>query len=163
VAEGIDAAIKWPNDVVLGGKRKLAGILTEIEAEADRVRGVVVGIGVNLNSRREHFPEELHERATSVWLETGREVDRTVFAARLLAEFEARYHDFLEGGFAAVRPHWERRSALVGRRVEIGGAGTPVAGQCLGIDEEGALLLDVGTGAPHRVLAGDVTIIGGYQ
>ena len=155
--------IKWPNDVVVGGRRKMAGILTEIEAEADRVRGIVVGIGVNLNSRREHFPEELHDRATSAFLETGRSVDRTAFAARLLTRFEHHYERFLVGGFAAVREGWETRSALSGRRVEIGGAGRDMAGICLGIDDEGALLLDTGAEKPERVLAGDVTVLGGYQ
>jgi len=162
--EGAVAAIKWPNDVLLGG-RKACGILTELEAEADRVDFVVVGIGVNLNSGEEDFPTELRARATSLRLDRGREVERARFAGRLLGRFERCYERFREHGFAGLAAEWERRSALVGRELTVDGAGEVVTGEYAGIDLDGALLLRDrdARGAMRRVLAGDVTIVGGYS
>jgi BirA family biotin operon repressor/biotin-[acetyl-CoA-carboxylase] ligase len=162
--EGLSASIKWPNDVLLGG-RKACGILTELEAEADRVDFVVVGIGVNLNSVDEDFPPELRSRATSLRLARGREVERARFAAQLLSRFERCYERFREHGFGGLASEWERRSALVGRELTIDGAGETVSGEYAGIDAEGALLLRdrEAAGGIRRVLAGDVTIVGGYS
>lgn len=161
---GVRPQIKWPNDVLLGG-RKVCGILTEIEAEADRVSFVVVGLGVNLNSRLHDFPEELHDKATSLRIESGEAVDRAPVAARVLGELERYYALFRDGGFAAVAPEWERRTALVGRELTVSGAGEVVTGMYAGVDTDGALLLDASDtkGGVRRVLAGDVTVIGGYD
>lgn len=166
--EGVDARIKWPNDVVTvreedGSLRKLAGILTEIEAESDRVSFVVVGIGVNLNAEKIHFTAELEDKATSVLLERGITADRAAFTARLLARFEQCYDDWSSGGFGAVAARWRALSVLEGRRVTVSAPGDTFDGVCAGIDDEGALLVDAGGAAPRRVLAGDVTISGGYQ
>jgi BirA family transcriptional regulator, biotin operon repressor / biotin---[acetyl-CoA-carboxylase] ligase len=167
--EDIDARIKWPNDVVVlagGSMKKLSGILTEIEAESDRVAFVVVGIGVNLNSNAGHFSRELEGKATSVLLERGRVVDRAAFAARLLRRFESRYDEWVKDGFAAIAPVWRALSVLDGRRVAISAPGDAFEGVCAGIDDDGALLVEVGPGPVRRVLAGDVTLSaleGGYK
>ncbi|HXC52056.1 MAG TPA: biotin--[acetyl-CoA-carboxylase] ligase [Candidatus Limnocylindrales bacterium] len=174
--EGIDARIKWPNDVVTmaGGVaaagtavrpplRKLAGILTEIEAEADCARFVVVGIGVNLNSDASHFSPELEGKATSVLLERGARTDRAAFAARLLSRFEECYDAWTRGGFPAIAPRWRALSVLDGRTVDIASPGEHATGICAGIDDDGALLVDIDGGTRRRVLAGDVTISGGYN
>jgi len=191
--EGIDARIKWPNDVVVakseksgtgtdfgksvsplagsrlvvpdfsGRLRKLAGILTEIEAETDRVAFVVVGIGVNLNSRSEHFSPELAGKATSVLLERGTGVDRAAFTARLLSRFEECHDSWSHGGFAAVAPRWRALSILDGRQVRVEAPGETWEGNCAGIDDDGALLIENVHGTQRRVLAGDVTIRGGYD
>ncbi len=164
--EGLDCSIKWPNDIVVGGK-KLAGILTEIEAETDRVACVVVGIGINLNSNLTHFPDALHDIATTILVESGTTIDRAAFAARLLGHFERCYDLFLREGFAAVAPEWERRSVLKGREVTVSGSREEFSGTCVGIDTDGALLLEEGgpggNGQVRRVLAGDVTVTGGYS
>jgi BirA family biotin operon repressor/biotin-[acetyl-CoA-carboxylase] ligase len=164
---GARPRIKWPNDVLLDG-RKVCGILTEIEAEADRVSFVVVGLGVNLNSRLHDFPEELHDKATSLRIESGETVERAPVAARVLGELERFYDLFRGGGFGAVAPEWERRTALVGRELTVSGAGEVVSGTYAGVDTDGALLLDApgssgGPGGVRRVLAGDVTVVGGYD
>src|SRR5215475_708552 len=90
------ATLKWPNDVLLAD-RKVAGILTELDAEVERVHHVIVGIGVNLNT--DAFPPELATKATSLRLVAGRPVDRARFTAGLLAALEARYRRFLADGF----------------------------------------------------------------
>lgn len=173
--EGLDARIKWPNDIVVRGEgsslRKLSGLLTEIEAESDRVAFVVVGIGVNLNAEASAFSAELAGKATSVLLERRAQgdeaarVDRAAFAARLLSRFDRLYEDWCRDGFAAVAPRWRALSVLDGRRVTVAAPGDTWEGTCAGIDDDGALLLDRdGPGGPERrrVLAGDVTLSGGY-
>ncbi|MBI5506288.1 MAG: biotin--[acetyl-CoA-carboxylase] ligase [Deltaproteobacteria bacterium] len=174
VAEGLPCRIKWPNDVVVGGEhgggvplRKIAGILTEIEAEADRVSFVVVGIGVNVNSTAENFSPALAGRATSFLMETGRRLDRTALAARLLSRMEGAYGAFLTHGFSALAPRWRALSVLEGRTVEVSSVGHPGddgdRGTCVGIDADGALLLETAPGQVRRVIAGDVTVRGGYD
>jgi BirA family biotin operon repressor/biotin-[acetyl-CoA-carboxylase] ligase len=155
------AAIKWPNDVVVDG-RKLAGILTEMEADDDRVRFVVLGIGVNLNAAAEDFPEELRDKAYALCAAAGRPIDRTAFAARLLSRLDERYGLFLTNGFAAIRPLWETCSCLTGRTVQIDAAGQRCAGVVTGIGDDGALILRDAGGCDVRVVAGDVTVIDGY-
>jgi BirA family biotin operon repressor/biotin-[acetyl-CoA-carboxylase] ligase len=164
-SEGLVPAIKWPNDVLLAG-RKVCGILTELEAETDRVEFVVVGIGVNLNSELADFPPELHERATSVLMASNKRLERARFAGDLMARLETCYERFRQDGFGALASEWGSRSALAGREITVDGAGGVVRGTYAGIDSEGALLLkeegDGGGGTTRRVLAGDVTILGGY-
>lgn len=158
-ATGRRPAIKWPNDVLLDGK-KVAGILTEMESEIERVHHVIAGIGVNLNGRR--FPRELRRKASSLLLLTGRPVDRARFAAGLLAALEARYGRYLTVGFASVRTEWESYSCLTGTEVRVRGPGGEVAGRVLGLDDDGALRLRGADGAVSRIVAGEVTVRGGY-
>jgi BirA family biotin operon repressor/biotin-[acetyl-CoA-carboxylase] ligase len=155
------AAIKWPNDIVVDG-RKVAGILTEMDADEDRVRWVVLGIGVNLNAVPEDFPEALRDKATSLRAVIGHAVDRTAFAAHLLAHIEERYTMFLAQGFAALRPLWEAHSCLTGRAVQIDGAGQRCAGVVTGISNDGALIVRDASGRETPVVAGDVTVVDGY-
>jgi BirA family biotin operon repressor/biotin-[acetyl-CoA-carboxylase] ligase len=153
-------AIKWPNDCLLDG-RKVAGILTEMEAELDRVRAVVLGIGVNLNGTAGAFPPELRQIATSVRLATGVRVDRVAFVATLCAELEAVYDRFVGGGFSAILAEWERYSCLTGRAVTVESGGRRTRGTVRGVDAEGRLVL-AGPGGDEALVAGDVTIVDGY-
>jgi BirA family biotin operon repressor/biotin-[acetyl-CoA-carboxylase] ligase len=154
-------AIKWPNDCLLDGK-KVAGILTEMDAEVDRVRALVLGIGVNLNAPSRAFPPELRTTATSVLLATGTPVDRPRFAATLCATLEAVYDRVVRDGFAVIAPEWESYSCLTGRRVTIDCSGRRSEGTVRGIDPTGRLVLD-GTAGEERIMAGDVSIVNGYQ
>jgi BirA family biotin operon repressor/biotin-[acetyl-CoA-carboxylase] ligase len=168
VAETIESfsqlrpSLKWPNDTLLNG-RKVSGILTEMETQGSRVSFVIPGIGVNLNCPREVFPEELRGKATSIFIETGQKVDRAAFAAELLGRLEKHYFLFLRQGLAAVRHIWESYSHLTGKRVVVDGAGRRVEGKAIGLDEDGALVLEGEEGRRHRILAGDVTVVGGYS
>jgi BirA family biotin operon repressor/biotin-[acetyl-CoA-carboxylase] ligase len=152
---GLTAELKWPNDVLVGG-RKTAGILTEMQGELDRVRYVLVGMGVNLGQTT--FPAALRASATSLRLATGRPVDRTRFTARLLAALEARYGRFLSGGLASMRADWESLSSLQGRAVQVTAGDQVTCGRARGIDDDGALLVEEATGAVRRVTAGEVTL-----
>lgn len=150
-------ALKWPNDVWLG-ERKVAGILTEMESEADRVLHVVCGPGINLNTPLEAFPEDLRGIATSIFATTGRRIDRPKFAADLFSRFERLYDEFLTAGLSALRERWDGYSMLTGRRVVVDGAGAPVEGEVVGLDDDGALLLRGRDGEMSRAIAGDVSL-----
>ncbi len=161
VAPGI-VALKWPNDVWLGG-RKAGGIIAEALTDAhQRLACVLLGIGLNLNLAPEAIPEELRGKATSVLAATGRRCDRTALAAALFSRLDTRYMETLSGGFAAVRPVWERYSALTGRRVSVVDGRSRLDGRVQGIAADGALLLETDAGTV-RVLAGDVSVEGAYD
>jgi BirA family transcriptional regulator, biotin operon repressor / biotin---[acetyl-CoA-carboxylase] ligase len=155
------AAIKWPNDVVIDG-RKVAGILAAMDAENERVRFVILGIGVNLNSAAEDFPPDLREKAIGLCTVVGQPIDRVVFATGLLSRLEARYDLFMREGFAALRAMWEARSCLTGRQVRIEDATRSYEGRVSGIADDGALVLRDAAGGDVRVIAGDVTVLAGY-
>ncbi|HSB21234.1 MAG TPA: biotin--[acetyl-CoA-carboxylase] ligase [Anaeromyxobacteraceae bacterium] len=152
---GADAGIKWPNDLVVG-ERKLGGILTEMAAEADRVQWVVLGVGVNLNSRPEDFPEELRPAVTSVAAERGQPVPRALFAAAALALLEEWLDRYAEGGFAAVRDEWRVLSDTLGRQVRVAAEGREIRGLAEDVDESGALLVRTGGGRLEAVRSGEV-------
>jgi len=158
---GLAATIKWPNDVLVGG-RKIAGILTEMEAEVERVRHVVCGIGVNLNVPADGFPPELADKATSLLAQSGRPVDRAAFTGRLLGALEARYGRYLAQGFSAMRSEWEGYSCLTGKAVRVAGPDGETAGRVLGLDGDGALRLEGPDGRVVRIVAGEVTVRDGY-
>jgi len=148
--------LKWPNDVLVGGK-KICGILTEMRTRGDRVQFLVVGIGMNLNMRKLDFPRELRETATSLQIETGGEIDRLDFAVRLFESLERWYRIFLEGDGAAIRERWLQGADCLGKRAEVVLGGTTERGTIVGLDPTGALLLEGETGV-RQVLAGDVYI-----
>jgi BirA family biotin operon repressor/biotin-[acetyl-CoA-carboxylase] ligase len=154
---GVDAGIKWPNDLLAGGK-KIAGILTELAAEPDRVHWVVVGVGVNVNARREDFPEELRAEATSVLLERGQPAPRALFAAACLTALEEWVDVHAEQGFAPIREAWRARSVTLGREVLVRADGREIAGRAEDIDESGALLVRAGADLT-RILSGDVALL----
>jgi BirA family biotin operon repressor/biotin-[acetyl-CoA-carboxylase] ligase len=155
-------ALKWPNDVWLKG-RKAGGIIAE--AVTDSASGLVcvlLGIGLNLNLASDDIPLELRDKATSVLITTGREVDRVRFAARLFDLLELRCRAAETGGFAAVRPLYDRYFALNGRQVTVVDGPTTTSGVVRGIDADGALILETSAGAT-RVLTGDVSLSGAYD
>ena len=151
---GVDAGIKWPNDLLASG-RKLAGVLTEMAAEPDRVIWVVLGIGVNLNARPEDFPPELRAEATSIAIERDQPAPRALFAAALLKALEEWLDRHADGGFGPVRDAWRARSVTLGRQVRVSAEGRDVAGVAEDIDETGALLVRAGSRL-ERVVSGDV-------
>jgi len=157
-------AIKWPNDVLVAGK-KVCGILAEMQTEAGELRAVILGIGVNINAPLSAFPEELHDKASSLLLVSGRTIERSMFTASLLTHLEKYYVLWLEQGFSALRTTWEMyASSVLGKRIAVAASEGTVTGTALGLDDNGALLVrDEADNAIHRLLAGDVSVIGGYD
>ena len=153
------AAIKWPNDVLASG-RKLAGVLTEMAAEVERVQWLVVGIGVNVNAAAGDFPDELRELATSLLIERGDPVPRALFAAALLTALEEWLDRHAAEGFAPVRAAWREMSDTLGREVRVRVGSADLVGLAEDVDETGALLVRTASGL-ERVVAGDVEMLRG--
>jgi BirA family transcriptional regulator, biotin operon repressor / biotin---[acetyl-CoA-carboxylase] ligase len=151
---GVEAGIKWPNDLMASG-RKIAGVLTELAADVERVSWVVIGVGVNVNAPAEAFPEELRETATSVRLERGGPAPRALFAAALLTSLEGWVDRHADEGFAPVREAWRERSVTLGQDVRVRAEGRELVGRAEDIDAGGALLVRTASGV-ERVLVGDV-------
>ena len=153
------AAIKWPNDVLASG-RQLAGVLTEMAAEVERVQWLVVGIGVNVNAAADDFPDELRELATSLLIERGDPVPRALFAAALLTALEEWLDRHAAEGFAPVRAAWREMSDTLGRQVRVRVGTADLVGLAEDVDETGALLVRTASGL-ERVVAGDVEMLRG--
>jgi BirA family biotin operon repressor/biotin-[acetyl-CoA-carboxylase] ligase len=153
----IEADLKWPNDILIGSK-KLGGILTEMHAEPNQVRFVIVGIGINVN--QEKFPAELSAIATSLRVETGRPQSRLELVVRLLREFETDYNQFITKGSESVIRNFETVSRFTrGERVRVTNGPESFAGVTDGLSPEGFLRVrPEGRGEPVTVIAGDVTL-----
>ncbi len=155
---GVKARLKWPNDVLVGG-RKICGILTEAEFIDDRVRFVVLGIGINVLTGTGEFPRDIADIATSLAIETDRQISRTGVLARVVNAIEDNYIDLRDNGFAGLRKKLLERSALIGKMIRVKTPEGVVDGVATNIDLTGALLLRRESGATERIIAGDVTRI----
>ena len=160
-ATGLETEIKWPNDLVAGG-RKLCGILTEMSAEPDYINHVVVGIGINANTRS--FPEELDGRATSLLLELGSPVERAAVIAGVLEAFEGFYEEFLKTeDLSLLKDRYERSLVNMGRRVCVLDPKGEWTGTARGIDICGRLLVEPdGAQELRAVESGEVSVRGVY-
>jgi BirA family biotin operon repressor/biotin-[acetyl-CoA-carboxylase] ligase len=147
-AAGVTPRIRWPNDVLVDG-RKISGVLPEAVARADgRVGHVFLGIGINVD--QDDFPDDLRDEATSLRLATGRSHDQGELLSAVLHALDRRYGEWLAGGFAALRDEWRRRASTLGERVPTGDGREGVA---VDVDETGALLVDAGLGVLTRVVS----------
>ena len=154
---GLAAEIKWPNDLLVGG-RKTAGVLTEMSAELDRVRHVILGIGVDVNQDADGFPPELRPLATSLKLESGREISRAELAVELLRELDADYARVCRRDFARVANEWEAACVTIGRNVSVHVGERRFRGRAESLDDDGALLIRTEHGHLERVIGGDVSL-----
>ena len=152
---GLDVDLKWPNDVLIRGK-KVGGILTEMHAEPSLVRFVIVGIGLNVN--QEKFPSELSSIATSLRAETGKAQSRMELLVRLLREFESDYNRFLREGAGSVVARFESVSSYAkGKRVRVTNGSESYVGTTAGLGPEGLLQVEREDGRVTAVISGDVT------
>ncbi len=154
---GLEAGIKWPNDILISNK-KVGGLLTEMSAEQDRIRHIVLGIGVDVNMELENLPADMRAHTTTLSTETGEKIDRTAFLQQLLRELDRWYKVFLANEQDVLR-EWKSFNMTVGNRVTVSGAGDRLEGLAQGIDSEGRLVIRLDDGAIRRVAAGDVTIL----
>ena len=170
VAEGImdcgdscgnpDVKIKWPNDIVYQGK-KLCGILTEMSADMDQIHYVIVGIGINVQMT--DFPKEIQNTATSLKLVTGKTLLRNELLAKVLEEFEVLYEQFVSAeSLKNLKAEYESRLANKDNRVNVLAPSGAWQGICLGIKEDGALLVQREDGKVEEVIAGEVSVRGIY-
>lgn len=151
---GLSVDLKWPNDLLIGGK-KVGGILTEMHAEPGQVRFVIVGIGLNVN--QEKFPGELAGAATSLRVESGKPQSRMELVVRLLREFESDYNRFQHEGVASVVARFESVSSYAsGKRVRVTIGTESYTGTTAGLGPEGLLQVKRDDGQLTTVIAGDV-------
>jgi BirA family biotin operon repressor/biotin-[acetyl-CoA-carboxylase] ligase len=154
---GLKPEIKWPNDILFG-ERKVAGILTELAAEPDRVKHVILGIGVNVNLSPGDFPVELRRQATSLRMETGHPVSRAELAAGLLREIDDVYSQICAGGFGTVADEWEANCSTLGHRVAIHIGDRQLRGRAEALGDDGELLLRTDHGHLERIVGGDLSL-----
>jgi BirA family transcriptional regulator, biotin operon repressor / biotin---[acetyl-CoA-carboxylase] ligase len=145
---GLEAVIKWPNDVLVNGK-KICGILTEMSAETDRVNFIILGIGVNVNN------DPPFETATSMKAELGHDVSRVEFAQGLLEALEEDYITFRNDGFMPLLWSWRRYSDTLGRPVEVTYQDEIITGIAQDVDEDGSLIVKLNDGSVKRIVSGD--------
>lgn len=154
----IDAGVKWPNDILHQG-RKLGGMLTEARIDSDHTRDVVFGLGLNLNSLRRDWPEDIAPRTTSVAEALGQPVDVNRVAVAMISRVWKAFDDFITGAYRDVFTRmWERYDVLLGQRIGVLFGDTRIEGRSEGIDSTGALKLRDDKGQLHRCHTGDVTI-----
>lgn len=172
---GLEAGIKWPNDIVLGGK-KVCGILTEMNSEMERVNFLVLGMGINVSQRPEDFPEELRDKATSLDSyargmadsgSSGHEsgpvpgpVSRLALARAVLAELDRVYAMVLGGRRAEIIKEWKSHSQTLGREVRVIYKERELTGKAEDITEEGRLVLQDSDGVRREILSGEVSVRG---
>ena len=157
---GLDIGIKWPNDLVVNGK-KISGILTEMSAEIDYINHVVIGIGINVNM--ESFPEDIAKTATSLRIEAGKEFRRFELIAAIMEHFEKAYEAVCEAG--SLKPIMEDYNRLLvncGRRVRVLEPEHEYDALALGIDKTGELQVECEDGSRKSVFAGEVSVRGIY-
>jgi BirA family biotin operon repressor/biotin-[acetyl-CoA-carboxylase] ligase len=156
VFTNLKPSVKWPNDILVGN-RKLGGILCESSGIGTAHATVIVGIGLNVNIRRDEFPEDLREIATSLAIETRHPCDRTALLAALLAELETRYESFLAGNHGDILKEYMLRCSTIGRRVRIELAhGEQMDGAADSIQTDGSLRIIRDDRTAVDVRAGDV-------
>jgi len=156
---GLEAALKWPNDLIVGG-RKVGGLLGELCAEASRLQHVILGIGINVNQDEADFEAELRQTATSLKIESGRLVDRAAVIRSVCESLDHWYDRFLSSGVAAILDGVRRRCLTLGREVVARSGDQELRGLAVDLDDEGALMIRDGRGSLHRLYAGDVTLTG---
>jgi BirA family biotin operon repressor/biotin-[acetyl-CoA-carboxylase] ligase len=156
-APELPIGIKWPNDLLVHGK-KVSGILLESNAEDERLRYIVAGMGIGVNLQPEDYPPELRDTATSLAIEANRRIPREPLIAAILQQFEDLYELYHENGFAPIRTLWEANSASLGRVVRIRTAQGDVHGTAEALDETGGLLVRLADGTHTRVYSGEVEL-----
>lgn len=155
----VPVAIKWPNDILVGGK-KIAGILTEMSVDMDRIDYVIIGLGLNVNTPAAGLPPEIAGIATSLRAETGRAFSRAELLRTYLEKLEGYYTLFRERNFEPIRQRWLELAKIIGRQVRIAGVERTYEGEVADIDPNGFLILKSPDGTTQRILAGDVSLIG---
>jgi len=162
IASFIDVrpAIKWPNDILVNGK-KIAGILTESSCNAKGIDFVILGIGVNVNFPLELMPEKIRERATSLMVLGDQTLSREVVLGRLIRHLDRCYGMLEESGWRSIAPRWESYFELRGKAVRVDSVGEITVGKAIGIDGDGALIIEDENGRSRRIIVGDVSALDG--
>lgn len=153
---GADAGIKWPNDLLIDG-RKVCGILLESTVEDHEVRYCIAGIGVDVNFDPEDYPEDLTTIATSLKMETGQSIDRTKLTAAILTELEQLYYLYQKEGFGVISALWEALSVSMNREITVTNPHGVIEGKAIGLDPSGALIVEKHDGEHTLIISGEIS------
>ncbi len=157
---GTDVGIKWPNDVVVGGK-KVTGILTEMSLEGMEIQHVVIGVGINV--KEQTFPAEIADKATSLEEAAGKSVSRAALLQKIMEHFEVDYEKFLQTkDLSLLKQGYNGALVNLGREVRVLDPAGEYGGTALGINEKGELLVRTADGSVKEVYAGEVSVRGIY-
>jgi BirA family transcriptional regulator, biotin operon repressor / biotin---[acetyl-CoA-carboxylase] ligase len=156
-ATGLLPEIKWPNDILIKGK-KVTGILTELQAEADRINSIIIGIGMNVNQTKEDFTSELQEIATSLLLEKGEKVSRADLIKSIFINLEKLYLLYLKEGFLPIKLLWEGYAISIGKKITARTLTHSIIGKAQGITDDGVLMIEDEQGKIHHVYSADIEI-----
>ncbi|WP_432355143.1 biotin--[acetyl-CoA-carboxylase] ligase [Sporosarcina sp. A2] len=154
----VTPSIKWPNDILVKG-RKLTGILTELQADPDRVKAIILGIGMNVNQQLEDFPEDIRGIATSLSIEEGKPINRAQLTAKVLSYLELYVTLYVEKGFAPIKLLWESYADSIGKRVRISTLQESYEATARGISEDGRLEVVLDDGTVKGIYSADIHII----
>ncbi len=155
---GLNVTIKWPNDLMVSGK-KIGGILTEMKTYPAKIIFAIVGIGINVNIDIDVFPDDVRKIATSVKNETGITYSRTEIIAEILNEID-RWYGFLKVmGRKILLSEWQKLTSTLGREVKVTAGNETFTGLAESLDDKGMLILRLPSGVLKRISAGDLTIL----
>ncbi len=154
----LKAQIKWPNDIMFNW-RKLVGILTEMTGEIGKITYLVIGVGINVNIKRDEFPEEIQGVATSLLEMSGEPLSRVVLFRAVLEEFDKLYIEVKALGFDRVIERWKKYNVTLGKQIQVisAGDGETFTGKAVDLNSDGALVVETAQGR-RTVYAGDVSI-----
>ncbi|MBE6488303.1 MAG: biotin--[acetyl-CoA-carboxylase] ligase [Methanosphaera stadtmanae] len=154
----LDAGIKWPNDILMGSK-KICGILTEAVTDFDKIKAILIGVGIDLNIDYEDIPDNLKDIVTTVKEETDEEYKRTEILKVFFKIFEEFYDEFKKGNFKYIISEWRRLSSTTGNRVKVYKDGKALEADAVGIDTQGALIVELNDGSLERITSGECKIL----
>jgi len=158
---GINTGIKWPNDVVVS-KKKICGILTEMTMAGDRIGCAVIGVGINVNI--DSFPEEMADKATSLFIESGHTFHREEILGKVMKHFEINYEKFVQTeDLSGLKADYEKLLMNLDQPVRVLDQNAPFEGIARGIEPDGELLVEKKDGTVVRVNAGEVSVRGLYS
>ncbi|HAM81161.1 biotin--[acetyl-CoA-carboxylase] ligase [Ornithinibacillus bavariensis] len=147
--------IKWPNDIILNDK-KVSGILTEMQAEQDKINYVIIGFGINVNHEQKELPNTIINRATSLKIETGQAWEIIDLIQRILATFEEKYEEYMSKGFPIVKQNWEQNGYRIGEKTKIKSFQSVDEAVIMGIADDGALLAKYQDGEVKKIYSAEI-------
>ena len=151
---GLEALIKWPNDVLIKGK-KVCGVLTELDAEMDQLHYMVVGIGINVNNS---LGSSLQQIATSLKQQTGSKVSRVHLLREILTRLDHYYTLLLQDKTEDIRKTWLSHTSLLNKTIRVTTINAELKGTVVSVDDDGSLLIKT-DGGIQRILSGDITLL----
>ena len=151
---GVEPKIKWPNDIQINSK-KISGILAEGVIEKGKLEGLVLGFGINLNTKKELL-DKIDQPATSLNIEIGEEIDKEIFLKKLLAKFCLMYDKFIETGFLLIKEEYLKRAGFLNKNISVKVFDRTISGIAKDITDSGALKLIDNNNQEHILLIGDI-------